>query len=234
MMVSVSRHVLLVGAPRASIEHLVPLLRREEIEVVSVPADPAVLVMISETPFELIMLRFPVEALDAGHVLAQIRSEHSASRGAGVLLLSDENALGRAVSLIDKGANRVVSATWADAHIWRAVADLLNVAPRIDLRVPVMVDVELALEGIPDVCRSVNVSRTGIRLESTKPYPLGCSIQLGMALPDDGGVIHARAEVIRRTEAAREGSDGFAARFLAMSEKDEQHLADYVEHSLRA
>ncbi len=233
-MASVSRHVLLVGAQRASVEHLVPLLRREEIEVISVPADPAVLVLISETPFELIMLRFPLEGLDARTVLAEIRAEHSASRGAGVLLLSDEDALGRAVSLIDRGANRVVSATWADAHIWRAVADLLVVAPRIDLRVPVMVDVELAREGIPDVCRSVNVSRTGIRLESANPYPLGCSIQLGLALPGNGRVIRARAEVIRRIDKAREGSDGFAARFLAMSEQDEQHLVDYVERSLRA
>lgn len=233
-MTPVSRHVLLVGAQRASVEHLVPLLRREEIEVISVPADPAVLVLISETPFELIMLRFPMEGLDARTVLAEIRAEHSANRGAGVLLLSDEDALGRAVSLIDRGANRVVSATWADAHIWRAVADLLVVAPRIDLRVPVMVDVELAREGIPDVCRSVNVSRTGIRLESASPYQLGCSIQVGLALPGNGRVIRARAEVIRRIDKAREGSDGFAARFLAMSEDDEQHLVDYVERSLRA
>ena len=111
---------------------------------------------------------------------------------------------------------------------------LFGDAARIDLRVPVMVDVELAREGVPDVCRSVNVSRTGIRVEAANPYPLGCSIQVGLVLPGNGRVIRARAEVIRRIDKAREGSDGFAARFLAMSEDAEQHLVDYVERSLRA
>lgn len=234
MMVPVARHVLLVGAARSEVEHLVPLLKREEIEVVSIPTDPAVLDLILETPFELIMIRFPLPDLDVAAVVQQIRGEGSASRSSGVLLLADEDALGRAMALLDRGVNRVVSATWADARIWRAVADLLEVAPRIDLRVPVMVDVELAREDVPDVCRSVNVSRTGIRLECPQPYPLGARIQVGLVLPKEGAVIRARAEVVRRTDPAREGSEGFAARFVALSEADERRLDAFVRDSLRA
>ncbi len=231
-MVPVARHVLLVGAARSEVEHLVPLLKREEIEVVSIPADPAVSDLIRETPFELVMIRFPSPELAVEELVGEIRGEGSASRSSGVLLLCDEGALGQALGLLDRGVNRVVSATWADARIWRAVADLLDVAPRIELRVPVMVDVELAREGVPDVCRSVNLSRTGIRLESPRPYPVGARIQVGLVLPEEGAVIRAQAEVVRRTDAAREGSDGFAARFLALTEADEERLRAFVRRSL--
>ena len=229
MTAAVRRHVLLVGVRRSAVEHLVPLLRREEIEVISVEADPAVVEMARITRFELVMLRFPLTSVDVGAFLAALREPSSASRNAGVLLLADEDALDAAAVHLDRGANRIVAATWPDARIWRAVADLLDVAPRVAVRVPVMVDVDLATEGLPEVCRSVDLSLSGIRLECPNPYPPGTRVQIGLALPKIGGVVRATAEIVRRTDPERESVTGFAARFTAMSEEDEARLRRFIE-----
>jgi len=207
----------------------VPLLQREEIEVISVDADPAVADLTRITPFELVMVRFPIEGLDAGEFLSIVRDPSSASRRAGVMLLADEAHLEEAAAFLDRGANRIVSATWSDARIWRAVADLLDVAPRVALRVPVMVDVDLASEGVPEVCRSVDLSTSGIRLESPNGYGPGTRLQIGLVLPKVGGVVRVQAEIVRRTDPEREGVHGFAARFTSMSEEDEARLARFVD-----
>ncbi len=233
MAAEVQRHVLLVGVQRSAVEHLVPLLQREEIEVISVDADPAVVEITRITPFELVMLRFPAEGVDTAAFLEVLRDQASASRRAGVLLLADEAHLEGAASFLDHGANRVVSATWSDARIWRAVADLLDVAPRVALRVPVMVDVNLATEGVPEVCRSVDLSTSGIRLECPNGYPPGTRLQIGLVLPKVGGVVRVQAEVVRRTDPERESVVGFAARFTSMGEEDEERLARFLDLTRR-
>lgn len=206
-----------------------PLLQREEIEVISVDADPAVVEIARVTPFELVMLRYPVEGIDTGEFLGILRDPSSVSRRAGVMLLADETHLEGAAAFLDRGANRVVSATWSDARIWRAVADLLDVAPRVAVRVPVMVDVNLATEGVPEVCRSVDLSTSGIRLECPNGYGPGTRLQIGLVLPKVGGVVRVQAEIVRRTDPERENVRGFAARFTSMSEEDEARLARFVD-----
>lgn len=227
-MASRSRHVLVVASEAALLDRVAPMLRRTEFEVHTVDDTPFVLDLVTGTPFELLLVSFPPAAVSTADLVATVRHADSPCRRAGLVLLANEDRLEMASRWVDRGANRVVSTAWSDARVWRAIGDLLDVAPRIDLRVLVEVEVEMAHGGRTELVRSHNVSAAGMLLTGDVQLPPGTPFEFAFCLPHQTELLRGRAEVVRRTDPEREGVAGLGARILSWRGDAEARFQDYL------
>lgn len=223
-----NRYVLIVGGTREAVDRVAPMLQREEIQVVTVEADPAVLHLVLETPFHLVIGFYPGDSLSIPELVEAVRSSGSACRAAGVLVLADPADLEDAERLVDHGVNRIGSLAWTGARLWRVVSDLLDVPPRLELRTLVHVDVEVGDGRGEDICESVNLSSTGMLVRGPVSYAPGTPVSMSFSLPGRPVPINAEAEVVRSATTATNGLGGFAVRFVSMSEEDEERLNSYL------
>lgn len=223
------RHVLVVGADDSAVERMAPLLRRSEFEVHTVSASPFVLDLVLGTSFELLIVGYPLQTLSLDELMAAVRGEGSNCRYAGVLLLSEPGRLDEAVGWVDRGANRVVAADWADARLYQAVGDLLQVAPRVALRALVEVELE-AREG--ELLRTENVSASGMLLRGEGRLRPGQRFDFMLCLPDEGETVKGTAEVVRETGQAPDDA-GAGVRFVAFRDSGRERLEAYIGRRLR-
>jgi len=219
------RHVLLVGVDRGVAERMVPLLQREELQVLSTDPAPPVLNLLRDTPFDLLVVAYPLSGLDLEELLATVRSPESPSRRAGVVLLAPDDALGEAASWEQEGVNRVTAAGWTDAHLWQAVADLLHVAPRAGLRVLVRLDVEVDGGLEQELSQTVNLSASGMLLEAPSIFRPGTELRFTFRLPGEARPVSGTAEVVRVSRPHKEGVQGFAVRFLGLEDDGAERIA---------
>lgn len=225
------RHVLLVGLSSEAFDSVAPALHEEAFSVHTVDGSPFVLDLIRGTAFELLVIALPVEGLLIEDVVDAARCPGSMCSSAGLIIISAPGYLDQAARWIDNGVNRIVTLDWPRARIWQALADLLNEAPRVQLKAPIQLELprELARDAI--LLQTADVSETGALLTGFRTLPLGTRFQFVLTLP---GVVPVRgsAEVVRQTEADREGVEGFGVRYLNLSGESRQTLVGFIEDSL--
>lgn len=210
------RHVLVVGADRNALDRVAPMLRRGEFDVHTVAESSLVLDLLQSTSFELLVVAYPTREISVDDVLNSVRSEESTCRHAGILLLASGDKLDEAQQYLERGANRAVSTTWATARLWQVVGDLMNVAPRVFIRALVDIDVETGMNITEDLCRTENISESGMLLHGAAAYPSGTNFDFAFALPGSSTLIEGAAEIVRSADLEREGVSGFGARFVSI------------------
>jgi hypothetical protein len=228
-MVKPLRHVLAIGVDGDHLAHIAPVLKRSQLEVVTVDDDPYVLDLIRGTPFDLLVVTYPPSTMTTETLLEAVRGEGSSSQRAGLILLAVPGTLDAALAYIDQGANRAVAVNWAAARLWQAVVDLLEVSPRIRVRFPVQFDLELP--GVPSgaAVETENLSLSGMAIRSRRTIPLGTRLPLRVYLPTELDPIGATAEVVRASDPDREGFNGFGLRFVRFQDDSEKRLATALQ-----
>jgi CheY-like chemotaxis protein len=222
------RHVLLVGGEDAGFDRMAPMLRRAEFNVHTAEPSPFLLDLVLTTPFELLIAPFPLNGMSMDDLLETVRDEGSACRDAGFLLISDPELLDDAQALVDLGVNRALGSDWAEARLWQAVGDLLQIAPRVYVRVLMHADVEVMRDKKQTLYRTVNMSSSGALLQGSDEIALGSTFEFLFRLPG-GGLIEGTAEVVRHTNPLREGIEGIGSRFTGFRDDSENRLGDYLE-----
>ena len=212
MMADTRQHVLVVGAKEAGLERVAPMLRRADFSVHTVEPSPFLHDLVLSTAFELIVVSYPVEDISIDHLLETIRNDGSACHDAGLLLLADPDRIEEANSRVDLGANRAICTDWNEARLWRAIGDLMEIAPRVAMRVLLHADVEVTENRNRAVFQTVNISTSGALLQGHEILDPGIDFDFLFRLPG-GGLIDGTAEVVRQTNPAREGVEGIGARF---------------------
>jgi hypothetical protein len=187
--------------------------------------------LVLSTSFELIIVAFPLHELVLAELLEAIRNEGSACRNAGLLLLAEPERVDDAQAMVDAGVNRAVCADWNEARLWRAISDLLDIAPRISMRVLLHAQVEVTSKRSRSIYQTVNVSRSGALLEGRDVPPPGTSFDFLFRLPG-GGLIDGAAEVVRRTDPVREGLDGIGTRFMDIREPGRERLNAHIKYQM--
>ena len=227
------RHVLVIGAEREAVERVAPMLMREEFQVVTASTSTTVMDLLRDTPFDLIVVAFPVQGIEIAELLRRARGEGSYSRRAGILLLCKPDDLEAAHLYVDHGANRAISLGWTEARLWRAFSDLLEVAPRAAVRSLVHLEVTYD-DGIRrDVCRSVNISATGMLLTGPVAFRPGTELGITFRLPGEVRPLKLAARVVRVLDADDPRAPGFAIRFVSSPGDGTAAVRRFVERELR-
>ena len=221
------QHVLVVGAKQAGLDRVAPMLRRAEFSVHTVEPSPFLLDLVLSTPFELVIVTFPLDKLPFDDLIDTIRDEGSACHDAGLLLLADPNLIDDAQAQVDLGANRAICSDWSEARLWQSIGDLLEIAPRVFMRVLMHADLEIQNHRDRAIFQTVNVSVSGALLQGSDRLSPGEGFDFLFRLPG-GGLVEGAAEVVRNTNPLREGIDGFGTRFTTFSEDCEERLLAHI------
>ena len=224
-------HVLIVGAKDEGLERVAPMLRRAEFSVHSIDPSPFLLDLVLSTAFELVILRYPMDTVPLDDLVDTIRDEGSACHGAGLLLLADPSLIDDAQTHVDLGANRAICTDWSEARLLQAIGDLLEIAPRVFMRV--LMHAEIEIQSTPDqaIFQTVNVSVSGALLQGSDQLGPGQAFDFLFRLPG-GGLVEGAAEVVRQTNPMREGIDGMGARFLSFGNGCEERLLAHIQRQV--
>jgi hypothetical protein len=221
------QHVLVVGAKKTGLERVAPMLRRADFGVHSVEPSPFLLDLVLSTAFELIIVTYPLDTLPLDDLIDTIRDEGSACHDAGLLLLAEQELLDDAQAVVDLGANRAICCDWSEARLWQAIGDLMDVAPRIFMRVLMHADIEVQNGSSRAIFQTVNVSVSGVLLQGSDRLAPGETFDFLFRLPG-GGLVEGSAEVVRQTNPLREGVDGIGSRFTRFREDCQDLLAAHI------
>lgn len=226
------QHVLVVGAKQTGLERVAPMLRRADFSVHTVDPSPYLHDLVLSTEFELVVVAYPLENLVIDELLSAIRNEGSACRDAGILLLSDPNEIDEAHTHVDLGANRAICTDWSEGRLWQAIGDLLEIAPRVFMRVLFHADFEITSAPDRAIFQTVNISKSGALLQGHKALPPGSPFDFLFRLPG-GGLIEGNAEVVRQASSHREGVEGIGTRFRDFSDGGKDRLLSHIDRQIQ-
>lgn len=232
-MSSFQRHVLVIGAKPDAMIRIAPMLRRAEFNVHTAEPSPVVFDLVLGTSFELILVSYPLQDLSLDDLLDALRKEGSWCQKAALVLLAEPDHIDDALALVDLGVNRAVSLEWPEGRLHQAISDLLEVAPRISLRVLVHLKVEVTNQSQRALYQTVNISRTGMLLRGDQELDPGTRFSFFFGIPDGRRLVEGTGEVVRRTNPIREGTVGLGIRFIRIAGEGEEQLESFVNRNQR-
>jgi hypothetical protein len=220
--------VLVVGADADALERIAPMLRRAEFNVHTAEASPVVFDLVLGTSFELVLVGYPLRDLVLDDLISALRRDGSWCRKAALVLLAEPDHLEDALAMVDLGANRAISTDWPEARLHQAIGDLLDVAPRVSLRVLVHLKVEINHQHNRALYQTVNISRTGMLIRGDDSLDPGTRFSFFFGIPDGRRLVEGTGEVVRRANPIREGTSGLGIRFVRITGEGEDQLESFV------
>jgi hypothetical protein len=109
------------------------------------------------------------------------------------------------------------------------MAGLLEVAPRVSLRVPINMQTALGNRGREIFCQTVNLSATGMLVRTQARPQLGTPVVFRLHLSEKLGAVMGRGEMVRHASRMQGGFDGVGVRFKSFAEDGAVRLQSYLE-----
>lgn len=219
------RSVLMVALDDEVVDQVSAVLASDEFYVESIPDSEEALQLLTQLPFDVVIVGHPLPDRSTEQFLAAIRRASSLSREAAVLVIAEPALRDETQVLIGRGANRVLTTIEAASLIQGLVAELLGVAPRLQLRVAIRLDVNLDKGSSRLLCQTENVSATGMLLRTDQDFPPGTQLRCELTLPDDNAPVRGVAEVVRHAGRRRERVTGVGVRFRSFEGLDGERFA---------
>jgi len=221
--------VLAAGIERTTFEKLAPVMRRDAVQVDWVATPEAGVNLAGEHRYDVILMDavpcdWPLEK-----VVRSFRASSSPSRSAAILVLAEPDQVDVARALRSRGVNRVMLVTDPPEIICDQMATLLEVAPRVQVRLATNVESALGNTGRELFCQTVNLSSTGMLIRTQHRPPLGTPLVFKIGLPEEFGSLNGRGEIVRHATTGQGGADGVAIRFVSFASDGAQQLQDYLE-----
>ena len=209
--------VLVAGIGRGPYEELAPVLARHKLEVLLVATPEKSIELSHAEKVDLVVLGAQTEAMSLQEVIWAIRSGSSVSRNTSLLVLAQPETADAARRLIDRGVNRVMLLDDPPEIIAQGVADLLNIAPRAKFRFSTRLLVEVADGSVEALGAVVNMSATGLLVETYTDFEPGQHVVLSIDSDDEDEPLSAKAEVVRQAHPERDGVEVIGLRFLSFA-----------------
>jgi CheY-like chemotaxis protein len=222
--------VLAAGIDRVTFEQLVPVMQREAVKVDWVETPEEGVDLASGDRYDVIIMDAAVPAdWPLEMVVKSFRAKSSTSRTAAILVLAEPDQVDVARALRSRGVNRVMLATDPPEIICDQVAALLEVAPRVHVRLTTNVEAALGEAGRELFCQTVNLSSTGMLIRTRHRPSLGTAVEFRINLPEDLGTICGRGDVVRHATKARGGIEGIAIRFVDFADDGVRQFRKYLD-----
>jgi hypothetical protein len=231
-MVATKKRVLLLGLQPLAELSLTPLLRRADLAVSKLEHPARALELLHTEMYRLVVAGHPLAEISVPRLARELRAKDSASRDAGLLVITEGEPPDEVKKLVGQGINSVLSAGAPPADLQRTGARLLEVAPRAGIRALVKVKVHIGNGESAFLSQTENISASGALVRSERRPDLGTRLPLEMMLPGDPLPLRCEGEVVRHTNIGREQHPGFALRYVTLSATDRLRIERAVERML--
>jgi len=226
------RHVLII-TPGAEVEarlyrRLMPVLVRFECEVQRVPDGVSIFEVVERSPFDLVVIGYPIEQPPLPALLKSIRWRESSCRYTPVLLVSDPIALGLADEYLNRGVNRVVLESATEWEFESVIGSLLAVEPRLSMTLPVKLGLPLAGKTERVVAQVDNLSASGMLVRGRWEVEVGAPLTFEFTPPGNTAPVSGTAEIVRTTKREREGLVGFGIQYVRFDGDGELQIERFL------
>lgn len=207
---------------------LMPCLIRFECEVQKRPPGVSVFEVVERTPFDLVVVGYPIEQPALPALLKSIRWRESACRNTPVLLFSTRIARRSAAEYVNRGVSRMLDEDATEWELESSIGALLEVEPRVSLTLPVKLGLPLGGKTERVVAQLDNISTSGMLIRGRWEVEVGAPLTFEVTLPGQTAPISGTAEVVRNTTREREGLTGFGIQFVRFDGDGERKIAEFI------
>ena len=207
-------------------------LSTDEINLHHAPWDDNTLDLVQSTKFDVIVIGFPGPITPLRRFVECVRAPGSACQRSGVILLADPQHIDAAQAFVGVGINRAIPADNAEELLAASITELAAVAPRLALRAPTRVVLQLEQRPLRTFCQTENISETGMLLRGFGHYPPGTTIDFEINIPGQSDPIRGTATIARTTNVQLERMEGVGARFQSFIGQDGGRLTEYLNEHL--
>ena len=227
-----SPRLLVIGTQTPALQRVIPLLLRAEYHVEQQWDPEEALRLFESRRFDLVIARHPLRPDLLGTLVEVVRERSVACRCAGLLVLAEPGSAAEVQPLLGRGVNRVLSADTPAETLLHAAAGLLAVAPRLVVRLPVILEQGSGERRRRVVTETLNVSSSGLLLRGAREFAVGTRLRFEFELPGPAPTIRGEASVVRHTNELREKETGIAVRVLSFAGDGERDFAAFLEQAI--
>jgi DNA-binding response OmpR family regulator len=206
-------------------------LERMDFSVFFAATNDEVLKLHVEEHMDLIVSKLDMPGYRSEEIFNIIKSSKS-PQGISLIMVCDDDAMQRE-RCRRCGADAVLTMPVAPTQLCSKIRQLLDVSPRQSYRVVLNASVEGKFKNRPFLCKTENVSATGMLMRTGLDLDAGDVITCSFYLP--GGVkVIAVGEIVRMIEGAK-GQDGFVygVKFTKTSPEVKSAIEEFIEKDLR-
>jgi CheY-like chemotaxis protein len=157
-----------------------------------------------------------------GETLTSLIRDDNALRSVSIIIISSATE-SDAQRCLQCRANAFITSPINNAILLQEVYQLLYIAPRRSLRIPLSIKIHVTSKGRPLIGYGENISVSGMLLHSETLLAEGDTITCSFYLPDSTHIV-TTAEVVRLLEKATEhDTNGYGIKFIDLS--DNYHSA---------
>lgn len=113
------------------------------------------------------------------------------------------------------------------------IKKFVSIKERADPRVSVSLPVTADFNGTRTSGKAINISQSGLLLETEEPFTVGSKLTIDFSLPDVKGKIKTKSIVVREDKIEGTSSTGFGLSFLEISEKHQSAIDSFIAGQLK-
>lgn len=206
------KRVLVVGLERTIYEKIEPILSRSPLSVDRVPKGESGMMLAERVKFDLLVVRYPLPDMATGSFINQVHNPGATNGATPILVMAEPMRLEEVRGLLPGGEKQAISINEPAKLLQEVACRLLKVAPRIDTRIPVRIEVQIGNPPALVLCQCENLSEGGMLVRSEKLYPIGTRLKLELSLPGERVPVRGEADIARHTVPDVENVAGLGLR----------------------
>jgi response regulator RpfG family c-di-GMP phosphodiesterase len=222
--------ILLVDHSRGALLFQETILRRRDMVVTTALAGSEGLAKAKMDKPNLIIFAFDLFDMTAPEFCREIRADDD-TRAISLLLICDREHHEHGDLCLSAGCNDVIFRPLHKPELDEKVERLAKIPVRRQLRTMTKIEISMEKNGQFVLARSLNISATGILLETEKPIPQEGPVRLHFYLPADPKPLQIMAEVLRAEFSGAMARYGM--QFVSPTEDDAARISRFV-HRLRS
>ena len=226
------QQVVVAGKAGATVDKLLPILRKHSVQFHRIPVGEAVIDAIVEMPLvDLVLIAYPLADMTFSQFMEAIKTRVPPVRPPQLVVIITKEDVKEVAGFVNQGV-QVLPAHLQPAHLERLVSKYLRKAPRPAIRIMVGLGVNLGVGKVLRMAQAANVSSSGMLIRTNEDFPLGSEISLEFTLPGDHDPIKVEATVVRHTDPDRERIKGLGLKFVDIAPGHKKRLEDYLERKM--
>lgn len=185
----------------------------------------------SKRRFDLTTANLPLPDKSAQQFVTELRALEETDQSSPIIMLADGSNLEEARALSIPGL-QVIGLRDSDSVYRHIISEALGVAARLAIRIPIRLEVGIEAGRTSRFCETRNISRSGILISSSRPLSIESNFRFELTFPYTLAPLNGFAEVVRHTDTNVEGTTGFGACFLSLSEEDDVRIQSFIQNEL--
>lgn len=225
------KKVILAENIRQLLEKEQNFLHRSDIQLFTAETNQEVLDLHRARKADLIIAQLDTRNMSGETLSSIIRNDPALSAVSIIILCADSEHNAR--RCLQCRANTFISSPVDKGILLQEIQQLLHVAPRSSLRIPLGIQFQLSSKGSPFTGYAENISASGMLLHSETLLFEGEAITSSFYLPDSTHIT-TNAEVVRILEKAAENDpNGYGIRFIDLHADCSAAIKAFVKKELK-